>query len=191
MTTGRLLNLLEDRRMLWKDFSLEFEEHCYQSAGLARRQIGDLLDNLETGAALAAKLKAIQRAFRDFMDDAGDDKPWGRRYSGTGGPTACRSRSEPSAVSSACRSESSPPCMTSRCRVSWQRLSPTGRGGSSKGFYPPTDRSLTTTSAASSPPPPVPPPAAPGSAASGSVLRVPERPCRCGGHQPGQRRLLD
>lgn len=80
----RLFNLLEDRRMLWKDFSLEIEEHCFRSADIARQQIGQLLDNPEISAGLTAKMKAIQRAFRDFMDDAGDDQQWGHRYAGTG-----------------------------------------------------------------------------------------------------------
>ncbi|QDP95821.1 hypothetical protein FOE78_07830 [Microlunatus elymi] len=31
----RVLNILSDRRMLWKDFSLEIEEHCVKSANLS------------------------------------------------------------------------------------------------------------------------------------------------------------
>jgi len=80
----RLFNLLEDRRMLWKDFSLEIKEHCFRSADIARQQIGQFLDNPEISAGLTAKMKAIQRAFRDFMDGAGDDQQWGHRYAGTG-----------------------------------------------------------------------------------------------------------
>ena len=70
--------------MLWKDFSLEIEEHCFRSADIARQQIGQFLDNPEISAGLTAKMKAIQRAFRDFMDGAGDDQQWGHRYAGTG-----------------------------------------------------------------------------------------------------------
>ena len=40
----RVLNLLVDRRMLWKDFSVEIEEHCVQSANLARQELGEHLD---------------------------------------------------------------------------------------------------------------------------------------------------
>lgn len=80
----RLFNHLDDRRVLWKDFSLEIEEHCYRSADIARRQIGELLDNPEVSDGLAARLKAIQAAFREFMDDAGDDRHLGRRFSGMG-----------------------------------------------------------------------------------------------------------
>jgi len=70
--------------MLWKDFSLEIKEHCFRSADIARQQIGQFLDNPEISAGLTAKMKAIQRAFRDFMDGAGDDQQWGHRYAGTG-----------------------------------------------------------------------------------------------------------
>jgi hypothetical protein len=80
----RLFNLLEDRRMLWKDFSLEIEEHCFQSADIARQQIGQLLQNPEISPGLTAKLKAIQCAFRGFMDDAGDDQHWEHRHAGMG-----------------------------------------------------------------------------------------------------------
>ena len=80
----RLFNLLENRRMLWKDFSLEIEEHCFRSADIARQQIGQLLDNPEISPELSGKMKAIQRAFRDFMDDAGDDQHWEHRHAGAG-----------------------------------------------------------------------------------------------------------
>lgn len=39
----RVLNLLADRRMLRRDYSLEIEEHCVQSALDARRQLSALL----------------------------------------------------------------------------------------------------------------------------------------------------
>jgi hypothetical protein len=47
----RVLNLLADRRMLWKDFSVEIEEHCVKSANLARDRLGVHLDNAEIGPA--------------------------------------------------------------------------------------------------------------------------------------------
>lgn len=52
---------------------LEVGERCCRSGDTARAQIGSLLDNPEISSKLADKLKAIQRAFRQFMDDAGDD----------------------------------------------------------------------------------------------------------------------
>lgn len=53
----RVLNLLADRRMLWKDFSLEIEEHCIQSANLARDRIGQYLDNPEIDPGLVERLR--------------------------------------------------------------------------------------------------------------------------------------
>lgn len=82
----RVLNLLADRRMLWKDFSMEIEEHCVSSANRVREQIGTHLDNPEIGSDLTKRLQLLQRLFRDFVDDigptAGDwDRHW--RTSGT------------------------------------------------------------------------------------------------------------
>lgn len=67
----RVLNLLSDRRMLWKDFSLEIEEHCVQSADHVRRQLGVHLDNSEIGPDMIRRVELLQRLFRDFMDDVG------------------------------------------------------------------------------------------------------------------------
>ncbi len=52
----RVLSLLGDRRMLWKDFSLEIEEHCVTSAHRAREQLSVHLDNPEIGTELARRL---------------------------------------------------------------------------------------------------------------------------------------
>lgn len=67
----RVLNLFADRRMLWKDFSTEIEEHCVSSANRVREQIGVHLDNPEIGAELARRLQLLQRLFRDFVDEVG------------------------------------------------------------------------------------------------------------------------
>lgn len=67
----RVLNLLADRRMLWKDFSAEIEEHCVTSASRTRDQIGVHLDHPEIGTELAQRLQLLQRLFRDFMDKVG------------------------------------------------------------------------------------------------------------------------
>lgn len=58
----RVLNLLADRRMLWKDFSAETEEHCVTSASRTRDQIGVHLDNPEIGTELAQRLQLLQKA---------------------------------------------------------------------------------------------------------------------------------
>ena len=77
----RVLNLLGDRRMLWKDFSLEIEEHCVTSANNVRQQLGEHLNNPEISTHLAERLQLLQRLFRDFVDDIGPsggdwDRPW-------------------------------------------------------------------------------------------------------------------
>lgn len=82
----RLLNQLGDRRMLWKDFSMEIEEHCVSSANTMRGQLTELLNNAEISANLAQRLQLLQRLFRDFVDDIGPtgdgwDRP--RRAFGT------------------------------------------------------------------------------------------------------------
>lgn len=67
----RVLNLLADRRMLWKDFSLEIEEQCVSSANRVREQLGLHLDNPDISADLARRLQLLQRLFRDFIDETG------------------------------------------------------------------------------------------------------------------------
>lgn len=77
----RVLNLLADRSMLWKDFSMEIEEHCVQSADYARKEIGKHLDNPEIGDELARRLQLLQRLFRDFMSEVGPGgAQWDRQY---------------------------------------------------------------------------------------------------------------
>lgn len=75
----RVLNLLADRRMLWKDFTLEIEEHCVRSANQVRDQLGVHLDNPEIGDDLTRRLRLLQRLFRDFVDET-DPEPeeWAR-----------------------------------------------------------------------------------------------------------------
>lgn len=82
----RVLNLLADRRMLWKDFSLEIEEHCVRSANDVRQQIGHHLNNPEISAELARCLQLLQRLFRGFLDElgpGGDEMERGWRPMGT------------------------------------------------------------------------------------------------------------
>ena len=76
----RVLNLLTNRRMLYRDFSVEIEEHCVESACLAREKLGEHLDNPEISPALAQRLQLLQRLFRQFVDESGPsgDDPWGR-----------------------------------------------------------------------------------------------------------------
>lgn len=79
----RVLNLFADRRMLWKDFSVEIEEHCVVSANKVRDALGGHLDNPEIGTDLTRRLGLLQRLFRDFVDEvgpAGEDRH-GHRWS--------------------------------------------------------------------------------------------------------------
>lgn len=77
----RVLNLLGDRRMLWKDFSLEIEEQCVGSADHARKELGKHLDNPEIGPEMIRHVRLLQRLFRDFMDEVGPSGgDWDRHY---------------------------------------------------------------------------------------------------------------
>lgn len=81
----RVLNHLADRRMLWKDFSAEIEEHCVASANRVREQIGMHLDNPEIGASLEQRLQLLRRLFRDFVDEVGPTGDnWDRHWSSVG-----------------------------------------------------------------------------------------------------------
>ena len=67
----RVLNLLADRRLLWKDFTVEVEVHCVGSAIQIRRELGRHLDNPEISAPLAARVRLLQTLFRSFIDELG------------------------------------------------------------------------------------------------------------------------
>lgn len=67
----RVLNLLADRRLLWKDFSLEIEEHCVRSANQVREELGKHLNHPDIGPELADRIREMQRTFRDFVDQVG------------------------------------------------------------------------------------------------------------------------
>lgn len=82
----RTLNLLSDRRMLYRDFSMEIEEDCVRSADYTRRELGVLISNPEISPGLSQELKGIQAAFRAFMNEVGPegDDPWNRPMSRIG-----------------------------------------------------------------------------------------------------------
>lgn len=67
----QVTNLLEDRRMLWRDFSVEIEEHCIRSAEQARTHLGALRSHPDVGPYLDARIAALQGLFRSFMDEVG------------------------------------------------------------------------------------------------------------------------
>lgn len=73
----RTLNLLEDRRMLWKDFSMEIEEQCVASADRMRSELGTLINTPGIGDTLESRLKLMRQIFRDFMSEVGSpDDRW-------------------------------------------------------------------------------------------------------------------
>lgn len=76
----RVLTLLAGRRMLWKDFSLEIEEHCVRSADRVRDELGRHLENPEIGAELAGEIEALRSSFMAFMDEVGPEGDLHRRY---------------------------------------------------------------------------------------------------------------
>lgn len=77
----RVLNLLADRGMLWKDYSIEIEEECVSSADHVRKELGRHLDNPEISPELAGRVKLLQRLFRDFMGEVGTHGTgWDREY---------------------------------------------------------------------------------------------------------------
>lgn len=82
----RVVNLLADRRMLWKDFSREVEEHCVNSATQVRRDLGVLLDNPEISRYLAQRVSLIQGLFRSFVDDLDGEgvDSWRHRWNSAG-----------------------------------------------------------------------------------------------------------
>lgn len=65
----RVLDVLADRRMLWRDFSLEIEERCARSATQARQDLARHMENPEISDDLATRVRALQALFRAFMDD--------------------------------------------------------------------------------------------------------------------------
>jgi hypothetical protein len=81
---NRVFNLLRDRRMMWKDFSLEIEEHCVKSAMEVRQELRGHLDNREIGADLEAKVRALQSLFRTFIDEVGTEEQFHRHMSSIG-----------------------------------------------------------------------------------------------------------
>lgn len=57
--------------MLWKDFSLEIEEHCIRSADHVRKELGKQLDNPEIGPEMTRHVQLLQQLFQVFMDEVG------------------------------------------------------------------------------------------------------------------------
>ena len=91
----RVLNLLGDCRVLWRDFTLEIEEHWVKSANRVRDPIGVHLENPEIGVDLARRLQLLQRLFRDLVDEAGPEGEEWARYRTPGSRSAVDSPRPP------------------------------------------------------------------------------------------------
>lgn len=77
----RVLNLLEDRRLLWIDLRWEVPSDCAYSADHTRKELAKHLDNPEISEGLTRDLKALQGLFRDFMTKC-DRRPPHHHYYG-------------------------------------------------------------------------------------------------------------
>lgn len=71
----RVLNLLEDRRLLWIDLRWEIPSDCAYSADYTRKELAKHLDNPEISEGLTRDLKALQGLFCDFMGKCDDRRP--------------------------------------------------------------------------------------------------------------------
>jgi hypothetical protein len=70
----RVVNDLSDRRMLWRDFTMEVEEHCVESAIQLRRQLGERLNTRGISPELAKRIQLIQRLLPSFIDEMETDE---------------------------------------------------------------------------------------------------------------------
>lgn len=76
----RVLNFLEDRRVLWRGeigtghiADVEQAEHCRISAEMIRNLLNLEVNNVRNGGAVEASFKLMRKAARDFCSAAGID----------------------------------------------------------------------------------------------------------------------
>lgn len=69
----RVINFLEDRRLLFGTRHYEDELHCVHSAIEIRHFLTEQLNQAKAGRSLADSLKAIRATMRAFVDAAGPD----------------------------------------------------------------------------------------------------------------------
>lgn len=77
----RVVNFLENRRVLFGDRQLEHEMSCLASAIEVRGYLTSELNNATPGKSLDASLRAMRVAFREFADAAGTHAQYFRRDS--------------------------------------------------------------------------------------------------------------
>lgn len=69
----RVINYLEDRRILFGDRHTEDQRHCLTSALQIREYLTKQINAANSGKTLEQTLKAMRAAFRKFVDAAGPD----------------------------------------------------------------------------------------------------------------------
>lgn len=65
----RLIEFLEDRRVLYTPDSMEVAEHCVKSVLEIRRFLTSELSDIDSDAELAKNLRAMRAACRKFLND--------------------------------------------------------------------------------------------------------------------------
>ena len=69
----RIIASLEDRRVLYAPEEIAVASHCVQSVIEIRHRLSDELGKLDSGAELAASLRAMRAACRKFLERVGTD----------------------------------------------------------------------------------------------------------------------
>lgn len=73
----RVISLLEDRRLLYRDFFWEVPHECIESARQTRESLTALIASPDISPGLSLEVKLLRAYFRTFMDTRDDH---GRRY---------------------------------------------------------------------------------------------------------------
>lgn len=79
----RVINYLEDRRILFGNRHTEDQRHCLASALQIREYITKQINAANPGKTLEQTLKAMRAAFRKFVDAAGPDAIYFSSYHGS------------------------------------------------------------------------------------------------------------
>lgn len=75
----RVINILNDRRLLWIDMRYEVPDECIRSASQTRDRLTEQMNNPDIGRGLETLLRAMQAAFQDFMTQGRRyEREWGR-----------------------------------------------------------------------------------------------------------------
>jgi hypothetical protein len=74
----RLVNFLEDRRVLYNPCEMEVPEHCIRSVVEIRLFLTELLGELPSRQGLPEHIRAMRAACRRFLDQLGDRFDGGR-----------------------------------------------------------------------------------------------------------------